>query len=361
MLNRASGLTSKGIDLFQSISNPLGSDAIALDALGEIFGLRENLKVTELEDRRKGPGKYEPTFTDKVFGVTPAELKSTRAEKIEKQFETDVDKYGLKLGLADDSRSLKQIADDLTTLKNQEGYLTKKEVSLEEAGFKKGAIVPTSELTSRVQQVLSDRGIRQKQAASDAEWESNYGVPGAPRVTDDGAPVVGSPERGATRQGQRKSRKQIEGDVAAQNAGKLQAAQLEAQGKAMYGNRYGKGKGTAELASEIALEQQVQELENQFNSKGAKYNRYTDQRNFSRDTFIADRAYNRGVFESDRSFNRNTFENDRNFAQRVLENNNALDMRKFELEMQRDMSEDARQQGMIQNLMGGLFSLGSLL
>ena len=64
---------------------------------------------------------------------------------------------------------------------------------------------------------------------------------------------------------------------------------------------------------------------------------------------------------NDRQFNYNKFADDRNFRQRVLEGNQALDMRKFELEMQRDMSEDARQTGMINNLLGGLFSLGSLL
>ena len=64
---------------------------------------------------------------------------------------------------------------------------------------------------------------------------------------------------------------------------------------------------------------------------------------------------------NDRQFKYNKFADDRNFRQRVLEGNQALDMRKFELEMQRDMSEDARQTGMINNLLGGLFSLGSLL
>ena len=48
---------------------------------------------------------------------------------------------------------------------------------------------------------------------------------------------------------------------------------------------------------------------------------------------------------NDLQFKYNKFADDRNFRQRVLEGNQALDMRKFELEMQRDMSEDARQAG----------------
>ena len=67
------------------------------------------------------------------------------------------------------------------------------------------------------------------------------------------------------------------------------------------------------------------------------------------------------MFDSNRNFERKNYEFDTTRADNIRNRNQDLDLRMFELELQKEMSEDARQQGMIQNLMGGLFSLGSLL
>ena len=125
---------------------------------------------------------------------------------------------------------------------------------------------------------------------------------------------------------------------------------LAAQNQSKYGDRLTPGMGTAELDNTLERELRRGIADDTYHSLQGQRNRFVEDRTHKRNVFVEDRAYDRGVFESDRGF-----------AQRVLENNNALDLRKFELEMQRDMSEDARQSGMINNLLGGLFSLGSLL
>ena len=75
----------------------------------------------------------------------------------------------------------------------------------------------------------------------------------------------------------------------------------------------------------------------------------------------ADTRLEFNMFDSNRNFERKNYEFDTNRADNIRARNQDLDLRMFELEMQKEMSEDARQQGMINNLLGGLFNLGSLL
>ena len=74
---------------------------------------------------------------------------------------------------------------------------------------------------------------------------------------------------------------------------------------------------------------------------------------------IANSRLNRDLALYDRNENARRYKIDRADQQRYR--NQEIEMRKLDLEVERDMAEDARQQNMINNLLGGLFNLGSLL
>ena len=74
---------------------------------------------------------------------------------------------------------------------------------------------------------------------------------------------------------------------------------------------------------------------------------------------IANSRLNRDLALYDRDENARRYKIDRADQQRYR--NQEIEMRKLDLEVERDMVEDARQQNMINNLLGGLFNLGSLL
>ena len=211
------------------------------------------------------------------------------------------------------------------------------------------------EAVIRKEQEAAARARTNRGLDAEQEFQFEYGT-GAPRVTDDDAPAIGSPDRGASRQ---RSRFQIKKDQ------ELAAAKDKtlAEKGLLYGDDAVQSALKPGGGGIIGLEHNAQRSLQRGLSKDAYHslqgqrNRLNEDRDFRQREEV--NSFNR--FTNQRDFAYNKEVDSRNFRQRVLEGNQALDMRKFELEMQRDMSEDARQTGMINNLLGGLFSLGSLL
>ena len=120
---------------------------------------------------------------------------------------------------------------------------------------------------------------------------------------------------------------------------------LDIAGKSKYGDLYGTA-GTAQLDNQLALGLYKDKLGADFNSQGARYERYRDQ-------------------EGDR---RSDYRFDVKRADSIAAQRAEIDLAKLKMQhevdiidRQHEMDMDVYQQNQISNLVGGLFSLGSLL
>ena len=349
LVTNALGNAYNALDNFGRTANQFRPDAVVLDALGEAFGMREN---TDFKGREKNSaGQYKTNFIERVFGITPQEVKSTRVEQIDRDYEEAKDKLKVNLGTGDDRRSQKQIVSDIKSLTAQDALLNEKGVDNTAIGIDRGVVVPMPEFRRKVLDAANQQKIEDDTATKNAEFNRKYGVPGVSRVTDDGAPVIGSPERGAARSAERfagKSQAEIEGIVAAENAGKLRAAQQGAIDKS------DSGQAAIRLTNQEIAQSQSAIKKNQFDMDFTLAQQAENTRRYNLE-------YARDDNRDKRNFAFEKHKYSTNRADNIRRDNQQLDLRMFELELQKEMSEDARQEKMINNLMGGLFSLGSLL
>ena len=342
-ITNALGNAYNALNNFGAKANQYRPDAIVLDALGEAFGMRKNIDINKLDDTKNDAGEYEPTLKQKFFGITPDEIKETRAQKIKDKFVDDVSEYGLKLGPEDDPRKLSSINRDLAKLKLQESKLQDAKISGKTINLEKGVILPGSELASRIEEAQAQRTIDQSTATKQAEHDFLYKVP-----SDGTAPAVGDPARGAARQGQRSNYQRQQDQILG-----AKIAETNATNKILYGEGADLSAGTKALDQKLALQQRAAEQDMDFHSKGQQYLRHDNDRKFA---FTKERA------------GRSDFESDRSFADTIKARNQAIDMEVMRMEnaneqmrMKYEYQQEADQQSMIGNLLGGLFSLGSLL
>ena len=126
-----------------------------------------------------------------------------------------------------------------------------------------------------------------------------------------------------------------------------------AEGFQTYGSNYDASLGSVGNQQAAALRQTAALNDVNFHSKGQQYLRHDNDRKFA---FTKERA------------GRSDFESDRSFADTIKARNQAIDMEVMRMEnaneqmrMKYEYQQEADQQSMIGNLLGGLFSLGSLL
>ena len=381
LMNQVSGLTSRGVDLFQSIGNPLGfvTDQV-LGAYGRSQLKNQDLtqKTNDYFDKPSNP--LDPTaLLETITGQTRQKKLDALSKQYDKKYK-DTEGAFLTPDVRNDNGGLILPAE-----------VRRRESALRRASETAGAdnvsaaqlfggdktklyTADPSAIASEVTRLADEKAqkksvqsIKNKVLETQMLDDAEYGV-GTPRVTDDGAPAVGTPERGAVRSNQRQSNFQRrEGQrLGVQKKELEQKAEIE--GRALYGDRWGQGKGskqldldiageskygnlygtagTAQLDNQLALGLYKDKLGAEFNSQGARYQRYRD-------------------LEGDR---RSDYRFDVKRADSIAAQRAEIDLAKLKMQhevdlvdRQHDMDMQVYQQNQIGNLLGGLFSLGSLL
>ena len=371
LLKRASGLTSNGLNLLQSIGNPLGfvTDKV-LGAYGSSQLKNQDLTQKSNDYFETRTNALDPTA---ILETVTGQTRDKKLEALSKQYDK---KYKDTEGafLTPDVRNDKGGVILPAEVRRREAALRRASEAAKSDGVSAAQLfggdktklytADPSAVASEVTRLADDKaqkkavqGINNKVLETELLDDAEYGD-GASRVTDDGAHVLGSNKsRYQRREKQRLDiqKKELE-----------QKAQIE--GEALYGDRYGKGIGTKQLDLDIAGEAKygdlygtagTAQLDNQlalglykdklgadFNSQGARYNRYRDQ-------------------EADR---RGDYRFDVKRADSIAAQRAEIDLAKLKMQhevdiidRQHDMDMEVFQQQQIGNLLGGLFSLGSLL
>ena len=318
--------------------------------LMQLGGEALTLKGMKDRDYSTGVDSRKLTTQERLAGLGQSQKNREIGKDYKKTFQTDVENPYERVSPTNSKGTLRRhddIADEATRRSGLVGFAEKQGTSIDAVDptgkFDLGNPNTSGLIKRSILDYADDQAVERDIKKKDAEWEYNYGTSGVPRVTDDGAHVIGSPERGATRQGQR-SRKQIEGDVAAENAGNLQAAQQKAIDESA------SGKANIGLTKQRIGESQANIATNQFNMDFKLAQQAENTRRYNLE-------YARDEHRDGRNFAFEKHKYSTNRADNIRRDNQQLDLRMFELELQKEMSEDARQQGMINNLLGGLFSL----
>ena len=241
------------------------------------------------------------------------------------------------------NKTPKQLREELGLLQSTRDAVGASGLSYEQLGIGRGEVVQQDALSPRINDAVKEHKL--------SEREDNLGLNAGTLSRGQRLEAIRKKELAqkfgpgiTTEDGTVKGTKQLEAESAADAQRLLLKAKDESAS----------GKADIALTKQQIGESQSNIATNQFNMDFKLAQQAENTRRYNLE-------YGRDDYRDKRNFAFEKHKYSTNRADNIRRDNQQLDLRMFELELQKEMSEDARQQGMIQNLVGGLFSLGSLL